>query len=275
MNDVKIAVAMSVYKNDRLSNIEKAISSVLLQTYTNFTFFIEIDGTVSNEVTEYFENLVTLDDRVVTNFNKENRGLAFRLNSIIDMVVELDCYKYLVRMDADDICLVNRFEKQIDFMLSNINVSVSGTDVIEIDCNDNHVFYKKMYSDHDIIKNNVIKRCPFNHPTVIMDTSIFRDGKIRYKSHLNNTQDYYLWVDLLSADKQFANLNEALLLFRVDSNFHERRGFSKAANDFKSRLYAFKKLDLYSFSNIMHAIFLFFLRLSPVRLKEWAYKTLR
>ncbi|MDV5059493.1 glycosyl transferase, partial [Vibrio diabolicus] len=120
----------------------------------------------------------------------------------------------------------------------------------------------------------IIKRCPFNHPSVMFRMSVFEDG-FRYKSELMNTQDYYLWVDLLAAGKNFANINEPLLMFRINESFHSRRGFKKAMNDLNSRIYAFKKLDVLNLSNIIHTISLFLLRIAPTSIKKWAYKTLR
>lgn len=56
--------------------------------------------------------------------------------------------------------------------------------------------------EHEKIKKNVIKKCPFNHPSVMFRNLIFEEG-FRYKDSLKNTQDYYLWVDLLAAGKRF------------------------------------------------------------------------
>jgi hypothetical protein len=94
-------------------------------------------------------------------------------------------------------------------------------------------------------------------------------------SSLKNTQDYYLWVDLVKDGCLFANINETLLKFRIDENFHQRRGLKKAMNDLKSRLYSFKILKNYSISNVLHVILLFILRVSPAWIKKLAYKKLR
>ncbi|MEE3878774.1 glycosyltransferase [Vibrio sp. YYF0003] len=269
----KIAVAMSIYKADTVEFVTQAIESILNQSYENFDLFIEVDGPVREGLNSLLVDYSKVDN-VFVNFNNDNNGLATRLNDVVVKSLLAGKYSFLARMDADDICLPERFFKQVDFLINNPTVAVVGSDVLEISESGDELFHKKMDASHDIIKRKIIKRCPFNHPSVMFRMSVFEDG-FRYKSELMNTQDYYLWVDLLAAGKMFANINEPLLMFRINESFHSRRGFKKAMNDLNSRIYAFKKLDVFNLSNIIHTISLFLLRIAPASIKKWAYKTLR
>ncbi len=269
----KIAVALSIYKSDTLIYLQESINSILNQTYKNFDLYIKVDGDVNNDIRFFLKKLEN-NKNVFIDYYCSNKGLAFRLNQIIDEVVEKGIYDFVARMDADDISVLNRFQVQIDFFQKHHNVDVLGSDIIEIDEYGNELFYKRMDYDHNKIKTKIIKKCPFNHPSVMFKIDVFNSG-FRYNSALKNTQDYYLWVDLLSAGKIFSNVNKPLLMFRVNESFHSRRGLNKAINDVKSRLYAFRKLDVISFSNIVHVINLFILRLSPSKIKKIAYKYLR
>ena len=274
MSIISVAVAMSVYKSDTVKNLKLSIDSILNQTYKYIDLFVEVDGSVSDELSNLLE-FYNLKSNVNIHYNQENKGLASRLNQIIETVLEKDSYAYIARMDADDISECDRIEKQVKFLIDNQSVSVVGSDVIEIDNLGNEKFYKKMNSTHEELKNNIIKKCPFNHPSVLFRIDVFSKHGYRYKSHLMNTQDYYLWVDLLSGGLKFANINEPLLKFRVDDFFHHRRGLKKALNDVKSRFYAFKKLDVVTLGNLFHTFLLFILRVSPASVKSFAYKTLR
>ncbi|WP_422491739.1 glycosyltransferase [Vibrio chagasii] len=269
-----VAVVMSVYKLDELTAFRKCIDSLLNQTYQTFDIFIAVDGNVGKDLEAYLISLTMLESFNVF-FHDENKGLAKRLNELIKTVIQCDKYVYIARMDADDICNLERFDKQVDFLKKNAQISVVGSDVIEINEEDEEKFYKKMKSHHDEMYSNIIQRCPFNHPSVMFNIDVFQRHALMYKDELTNTQDYYLWVDMLSAGLKFANINEPLLFFRVNSDFHRRRGLKKAINDFKSRVYAFKKLKVYSFRNLIHVFLLFFLRLSPSYLKSFAYRKLR
>lgn len=270
----KIAVALSIYKSDTILYLKESIGSILQQTYNNFDLYIKVDGDVDDNISKFLSDLEYNNDNVFVEYFLDNKGLAFRLNQIIDEVVGKGIYKFIARMDADDISESNRFQTQIDFFQEHPNIDVLGSDIIEIDEYGNELFYKRMDYDYNEIKTKIIKKCPFNHPSVMFRIDVFNEG-FRYNSTLLNTQDYYLWVDLLAKGKVFSNINQPLLKFRVNESFHNRRGINKAINDVKSRLYAFQKLDVINISNILHVIALFILRLSPSKVKKVAYKYLR
>lgn len=270
----KIAVGMSVYKSDKLNFLQESVDSILSQSYKNFHFFIEVDGEVPSDIENFLLSLSTITNVSVA-FNEMNLGLAQRLNIIIDKVIKLGGYSYFARMDADDISHQSRFEEQITFLEKKQCVSILGTDVVEIDEVGNPIFFKKMEHKHVNIVKNIIKKCPFNHPTVVFRMDVFIKYNLKYRSELKNTQDYYLWIDAIKKGLHLANINKPLLQFRVDKKFHSRRGVKKSINEFKSRIYAMKELRLVNFSNILHSLLLLSLRLSPSFIKSYAYKKLR
>lgn len=274
MSNTYVAIALSVYKSDQPEHLKLCIDSMLNQSYRWTHIFVQVDGLVSDECYQLLSDYGN-NERVFITYHNSNEGLATRLNNIIDSVVNSGMYNYIARMDADDISFQDRISKQVVFLEDNPEVSVVGTDLIEINDTGEELFHKNMNYTHAEIEKNVIKKCPFNHPTVMFRTSIFEDGTLRYKSELKNTQDYYLWVDLLVAGCKFANIDEPLLYFRVNDNFHSRRGWEKAINDFRSRVYAFKKLNVSTPSNILHTGLLFLLRIAPKSLKLLAYRHLR
>lgn len=268
----KIAVLMSVYSSDDVGHLEESLNSVFNQVGVEPYIYLQVDGPVPEHTRQLIYSCVDRYNLFPT-WHETNLGLAQRLNNAIDIALK-ENFEFIARMDADDVCADDRFIKQVKFFYQNSRVSVLGTDVIEFSEGTDEVFYKKMAHSHELLSKDIIKKCPFNHPSVMFRTLIFKEG-FRYKSELKNTQDYYLWVDLLAAGKQFANINEPLLSFRVNDKFHSRRGFKKAINDLNSRRYAFKKLNVLTPSNAFHTAKLFFLRLAPKPIKIWAYKNFR
>ncbi|MCV5689873.1 glycosyl transferase 2 family protein, partial [Escherichia coli] len=83
-----------------------------------------------------------------------NLGLAFRLNQIIDKVLKTKDYRFVARMDADDISCPTRFDKQVGFLNSNTDISIVGSDVIEFSEDGTVDFYKNMPSEHNSLVNN-------------------------------------------------------------------------------------------------------------------------
>lgn len=274
MDSAKVAVALSVYSKDNEVFLQESIDSILNQSYQNFFLYIAVDGIVNSKIKLLLEQYNQNKQVRVLWFNA-NKGLACRLNDIINVAIDAEYnFKYLARMDADDIAYKTRFKEQIIYMESNSDISVLGTGLKEINNHGDFLFEKKAIADSKTLEKNIIKRCPVNHPTVLIRMDVFREG-FRYKPELQNTQDYYLWVDLLAAGKRFANIEKPLLYFRIDDNFYSRRGFKKAKNDFKARIYAMQKLKIFSITNIIHTCALFLLRVSPASIKKLAYKYLR
>ena len=96
----KLVVIMSLYKNDMLQYVRLAVESVLDQTYKDFEFYIQYDGSIRIEVDEYLSALT--DERVKIQRRDENKGLAQSLNDLLSIVLPLG-YEYIARMDTDDI----------------------------------------------------------------------------------------------------------------------------------------------------------------------------
>lgn len=273
INNSNIAVAMSVYKSDKLPYLVEAVDSILEQDYEAFHIYIEVDGTVSPDVKSYLNKLDS--QKTTVTFHRENKGLATRLNQIIDKVLQSGKFSYIARMDSDDISDRSRFREQVDLLSKNRDIYVLGTDVIEINNKGETIFYKHMESNSDKIRSNIIKKCPVNHPSVMFRVELFDTYGLRYQDNLMNTQDYYLWVDAIDKGLKISNLNKPLLKFRIDENFHKRRGLKKSLNEFNSRVYAMKKLSMFSLGNALHTLLLFSLRLSPESIKKLSYKYMR
>ncbi|GAB1440074.1 glycosyltransferase [Providencia sp.] len=274
MDKRQIAVAMSVYHADKPECFEESLSSLFNQTFSNIDIYIQVDGPISDDVKEIISKFQNKKKQIFVDFYPISKGLAFQLNRAISTILNKNKYQFIARMDSDDISDINRFKKQIEFFDKMNNIAVLGSSVIEFYSNgQNHT--KIMPTEHQALAKNIIQRCPFNHPTVMFNLSVIKKEDLLYKSELKNTQDYYLWVDLLSKGYLFANIAQPLLYFRVDDNFHNRRGINKAINDVKSRFYAMKKLNCYSIKNILFSASLFLLRFSPVFIKKIAYKNLR
>ncbi|KPV96910.1 glycosyltransferase [Pseudoalteromonas sp. P1-8] len=269
----RVAVAISIYKNDNAKCVVASLESLVEQSYKKLDVFLQVDGFVTAEVKKVIE-LYQTRNNFHCEFYPENKGLAFQLNRAIERILDKDEFDYIARMDADDISFKSRIAEQVLFFEKNPEVAVLGSSIIEFDNKGNETL-KLMPSEHADLTKNIIKRCPFNHPTVMFNMNVIGRADLAYDSNLKNTQDYYLWVDLLKKEYKFANLSKPLLKFRIDENFHARRGFKKAVNDFSSRIYAMKMLHIFSLSNILHTLLLFGLRLSPSFVKSFAYKRFR
>ncbi|MEQ9859648.1 glycosyltransferase [Pectobacterium cacticida] len=265
----KIAILMSVYKNDKLEHLIESVESLLNQTYGNFVIYICVDGIVPTDNKNYLEKL---DKSKVILFQRDdNRGLAYSLNELIQLALNDKEIEYLARMDADDIAIDKRLQLQVDFMQSNPEIDVSGGFCREF----GGVIargVRKVYSNHEDIVKNMFKKCPFIHPTVIFRRRVFDSGA-RYPTDKPKTEDLALWYSLAFLGMKFANIEEEIILFRIDDEtLLRRRGLSKAFTELKIRLYYLIKLKRFIVSDIAYVLLHYIVRILPAKLFNVIYR---
>ncbi|MBC8954433.1 glycosyltransferase [Xenorhabdus sp. PB62.4] len=263
-----IAVIMSIYKNDKPKYVINAIESIKGQTYTYWHLFICADGYIDPFIDKYInENL----NRITYIKREKNKGLAFSLNQLIDKVLENEKYHYIARMDADDISINTRFEKQANYMKNNPNIQVLGGKCVEFGSKNARKTCSIYFSNDEIYKN-IFKKCPFVHPTVLFKTEIFKQG-IRYPINNPATEDIALWFLLTEKKIKFGNLNENLIKFRIDDNTILRRhGFKKAITEFKIRFYYLFILKRFNPSDIFYTFSHFIVRILPLYIFKKIYR---
>ena len=207
---VEISVLMSVF-NENSDDLKKSIDSVLMQNFHDFEFIIVNDNPKNANLRFILEEYQKEDDRIKLITNKKNIGLALSLNRAAEDAQG----KYILRTDADDICVQGRFKKQYEVAEeNNYDLVCSNYHFIN---EDNQLLTRKVYfydakSIHYLLPiHNVI-----HHPTVLMRTSSFKEVG-GYRNFLC-AQDYDLWLRMLLNNCQFYMLKEKLLFYRVREN---------------------------------------------------------
>ncbi len=199
MSGLMISVVMPVYNAEKY--LREAIDSILNQTYTNFEFIILNDG--STDRTE--EIILSYDDsRIIYVKNEENLQIVKTLNKGIGLAKG----KYIARMDADDISLPKRFQKQIEYMEEHSDTDVCGTWMQIID-QPQRIWRYPIW--HKEIKAYMLFNTSMFHPTVLMKRSFF--NTFSYSSLYNKAEDYQLWCSAVD-EKRFANIPEPLYHYR-------------------------------------------------------------
>ncbi len=168
MMNQKLAVVMSLYKSDEFQYVKLAVESVLSQSFQDFDFYIQYDGPVQEDVDKYVTGFK--DVRLRVHKRDENKGLAYSLNELLGIVMSKN-YEYIARMDADDISLSERFEKQIAYMDAHPETECLGTWAIEINSDGSEYYRKQMPETHEgCWKQFMIRDCMI-HPTVMFRRS--------------------------------------------------------------------------------------------------------
>ena len=219
----KFSVLVCVYDNDNNNYFIEAYLSILNQTLLPNQIVLVRDGPVPDNLKKSIDNFRKIAIRKSIVFDevrlKTNMGHGLARNQGV-----INCKHELIALvDADDINIYNRFEKQVE-VFNNLNqISVVGSQIIEIDHETKTpLSKKKIPCENTEIKVYLKTRCPFNQMTVMFKKSDI-ESVGGYKDFYHN-EDYYLWIRMYLANYKFYNLNEYLVLARVDKTFYHRRG---------------------------------------------------
>ncbi|TXE12033.1 glycosyltransferase family 2 protein [Seonamhaeicola algicola] len=211
----KLAVILPTYNSAHF--LKESIGAILNQSFKEFELFI-IDDCSTDNTEQFVQNID--DNRVKYIKNSKNLGLAATLNKGLKLLV--DKYEYIARMDADDWCYTNRFEKQISFLEAHNDIVLCGTQGYWL--RDFNVMNSSSWSyptDNLEIKYNLLFTACFGHSSVIFRTSFLKENKIWYNESIDTCEDWDLWTRIIKQGK-VANLPDFLMKYRIVDNSNHR-----------------------------------------------------
>lgn len=224
-NLMNFSLLMSVYKYDDASFLEQALKSIEANSLIPTDFVLVCDGDLTAELNDIIDDYAR---RLPFNIIRlpSNLGLGRALQTGMDYC---KC-EWVARFDADDICVLDRFAKQIAFIKQNPNVDVVGGQIIEFanDPDEINTHKKTVPTKHEQIYDYAKSRNPMNHMTVMFKKSaVLAVGSYQ---HAPLYEDYDLWVRMLMKGFKFANIDEVVVHVRAGHNMHRRRGGVSYAN---------------------------------------------
>ncbi len=188
MSQIKPIISVLMPAYNAAAYIREAIDSILTQTFTDFEFVIINDG--STDTTEEII-LSYSDERIKYYANESNMGIVKTLNRGIDLCRG----KYIARMDADDVSLPNRLEKQVHRLEANPQIVACGT--LYAIYGDQRQTPVDVATDVQDIRYDMAIYCQFAHSTMMIRKDILEQYKLRYREEYKCAEDYKLWTELL------------------------------------------------------------------------------
>ena len=204
--DIKISVIMSVYNGEEY--LHEAIDSVLSQSFTHFELIV-INDCSTDSTSEILMRYAVLDSRVKVHTNEVN----LRLPSSLNKALSLAQGKYIARMDADDICLPDRLEKQYAFMEAHPDIALSSCRFMTLK---NGVISSGGCGgrcDHESIKALLLVTNPILHPGIIAKADTIRS--LGYDKNFTCTEDMELWSRFVMTHNKLEILPEYLMIYRL------------------------------------------------------------
>lgn len=228
----KLSVIMTVY-NEKADWLKKSIESILNQSFDKFELIIILDDPSNEELANIVSKFKELDSRIKSYTNDVNMGLVKSLNRAIGKASG----KFIARMDADDIAMPDRFEKQIEFLNSNEDIKLVGTNWKCIGEDDEILFnHGKLPSNYNFIKNNIKYNNMFLHPSWMFKAEILTE--IEGYREMTFCEDFDFITRLLTSNIKISNINEYLMLYRVrESSISISKAYEQYINTNKSIKY--------------------------------------
>ncbi len=242
-----ISVLFPVYNCEK-SYLEKAIESILIQSFEDFELLIFDDGS-TNDVKSVIEKYAKKDSRIVFIREEENHGIVYGLNKLI----KLSKGKYLARMDGDDISTPYRFEKEVSFLEKHPEYGFVGGNLLLMDGNDK-VYGYRVYPKKPT-KKDFLSFLPYAHPTIMFRKNVLSMDKpygIEDKSYRG--EDYQLFMSLMANGIKGYNLQDDLLIYRETKDDYKRRTLRSQLYEVAIRWTGFQRMGLNPWLELYYVI---------------------
>lgn len=230
-----VSVLMPVYNGE--AYLKDAINSVLNQTFEDFEFIIINDGS-----TDDTQRIIdSFSDVRIKSFIQVNQGVAKTLNNGLKLVNGI----YLWRHDADDLCLPEQLQTQIDFLKHHTNYALVSTQIAFMSDHGKIAYDFKQPNDTYFKDKNFIKvershfnpYSPITHATVLVKKEVFDVVGI-YRTEFKTSEDTDLWLRIiekfdaavLNFCSYFVRLNStsATQVYKKTNNFYRELAFQFA-----------------------------------------------
>ncbi|WP_029904120.1 glycosyltransferase family 2 protein [Prevotella sp. 10(H)] len=218
MNNPLVSVLIPCYNVEKY--VEESVNSILKQTYTNLQVIL-INDCSTDRTGEILQRLAGEDSRITIFENEKNLKLIVTLNKGLAYCKG----EYIARMDADDISLPTRIEKEVTFLERNRDHDIVSTlfYAFRTENPGKRDFHHSPLKDEEL-RAYLLFKSGICHPAVMIRKRVFTELGLGFETEYLHVEDYALWSKAMYKTK-LANVGEPLLLYRVHksqiSSVHE------------------------------------------------------
>lgn len=223
------SVLTTLYTKDSPEYLKQSIDSMLSQTVVTNDYVIVADGPLCDELEQVIASYTAKYDFFNIVRLQENGGLGVALRNGLT-----HCKNDLVaRLDADDLSMPTRCEKQLALFEKESDLVIVGSDMYEFADNPDEVTaLKKMPYTPEQIYQYGKRRNAFNHSSVMFRKSVI-EAHGSY-STMRRSQDIELFSKIIFAGCKCRNIDEPLIKFRCgDTRVERKKKWSNVKSDLK------------------------------------------
>jgi len=231
---MKLTILMTLYNG--APHLQETLKSVSEQTHKEFIFLI-----LDNASTDSSREIIAAsgDPRIHLVELPQNIGQVAALHKGISMIET----PYVARIDADDIAMPERLEKQVAHLNTHLEVGICGTYAVAFQTDPDapdHPPRETQWEypvDAEDVKVKLLFECALAHPSVMMRMSVLRQYNLNYDPSVKHSYDWDLW-QRAAVHTDIVNLPEYLLRYRLHGQSESNRtstlqdGAAKRLDDF-------------------------------------------
>lgn len=267
---LKISVVMPVY--NAAEYLHESIKSILNQTYQNFEFII-VDDASSDKTWQILKTYARKSKKIKLFRNKRNLGVSEAVKKAIDQADG----EYIARMDADDIALPSRFEKQIDYLESHPKTVAVGGQCILINKFGQDIGTKTFPTKNEDVYKYIFEFIPLQQPTLMIARKKLPKNFEFYRDGMNTAEEVELIFKLFACGK-VENLPDTLLKYRLHDNNTSLKDIKETF--LLTLISRVKAIYKYKYKPTVTGVFVTFAQamvifLFPKRMSLFFYKTAR
>ena len=260
----RVSVLMGIY--NCAATLPEAIDSILAQTYTDYELILCDDGSRDDTCAVAEAYRQRYPEKIVLLKNDRNRGLNYTLNHCLAHARG----EFVARMDGDDLCAPDRFEKELRALESHPEMAVVSTNMEYFD--EGGTWGRSKVREFPE-KADFMAGTPFCHAPCMMRRQILtRIGGYTDDPRYLRVEDFDLWVKLYAAGYRGMNLAEPLYRMRDDRNAAGRRKYRYRINEARVICKAVRLLKLPA-RNYIRALRPILVGLLPMWLYRKLHKT--
>ena len=210
---MKLAVILPAYNAENF--IAECLDSLLNQTFSDFCILAVNDASTDN-TGNILEDYAAKDTRLRVYHLPQNQGEPAVMQLAMDMLNYMNV-EYVARMDADDICVLHRFEKQVQYLDEHPEIDILGSNALLF--NDGQTDKATKVSTLPLLDKDIKAYFSLARDNIINPSTMWRHSSIKELA-INYAQtatapDFHMWVQCALHQRKFANLPEPLLFYRI------------------------------------------------------------
>lgn len=200
----KISVCMAMY--NAASYLRECVDSILDQTFDDFELLIVDDGSTDNSAD------------IARSYSDPRIRLVCRRHDFIASLNTLLTEargRYIARMDADDIMMPDRLQRQHDYLETHHEVAAVCSQAVRVDSSGQPIGH--IGSGLETLRITPRMMCESNHvcnPSSMMRRAIVDRG-MRYEGEYEYAEDYRFWSRVVAETGPIDCLPQRLLHYRV------------------------------------------------------------